>query len=278
MSAFSDELHEHAIEPIASFSVGISGIDVHDNVETAFQSGTGTLVNVDGTRCIITADHVIEHICRRDRIGLLIDWHGGLRRCVFERNVLRFVRLPRGPTPDTGPDLGAILLPLSGEAIGTLRSFKNFYNLTMRIDRFSGRYLPLSEGVWIPCGVLGEGSQVLSPTIGFANVTGHWALMGAATAPLGSFLDGYDYLDLRAQIGDTDVPDTFGGASGGGLWQVRIAQHPDGRLEVHEVIFSGVIFYESAVKDGMRILRSHGRVSVHERVVEAIRNAVSGRN
>lgn len=276
LSAFSDALHEQAIERIAMFSVGISGIDVRDGIEKAFQSGTGTLVDVDGTLCIVTADHVIEDIYHRNRVSLLIDWHGGLRRCVFERSILRFVRMPRGQTPDTGPDLGAILLPLSGEAVGTLRSLKNFYNLTMRVDRFAGRYLPLCDGVWIPCGVLGEDSQTLPPTRCFANVTAHWAMTGIAPAPLESVRDGYDYLDLHARLGDTDVPNTFGGTSGGGLWQVRIVQHPDNQLEVHEVILSGVIFYESAVRDGIRILRSHGRASVYERLVAAIRDAAPG--
>ena len=154
MTQFPSEAHDEAIERIAQFSVGIIGIDIQDNREVPRQSGSGTLVSIDGALCILTADHVVEDILRRDRIGLIIDWHGGLRRCTFDRNHLRFVRLERGSTPDAGPDLGAILLPAGGERIASLRSHKVFYDLGRRVARFSAGYLPLGEGVWMPCGVL----------------------------------------------------------------------------------------------------------------------------
>ena len=271
ISAFTDDLHDQAIERIASYSVGLIGIDLQDRQEVPTQSGTGTLVDLDGRLCIVTADHVIENIARRNRVGLLIDWKGGLRRCAFEREDLHFVRLPRGPTEDVGPDLGAIMLPPSGENIATLRAHKSFYNLRKRIDRFDRNYLSLDEGIWIPCGVLGEGSASLEPTSSFARVTGHWAMMGISSAPQESVRDGFDYLDVQAHMGGIDVPRSFGGVSGGGLWQVRIAKHPEGRLEVHEVVLSGVLFYQTAVVDGTRLLRSHGRASVHERLAAAIR-------
>lgn len=272
MSAFTDALYDQAAERIATYSVGLVGIDLRDGSELPTQSGSGTLVDLDGRLCIITADHVIEDIAWRDRIGLLIDWQGGLRRTVFEREALHFVRFPRGPTADAGPDLGAILLPPSGENIATLRTHKNFYNLGMRIDRFSEGYPSIDEGVWIPCGVLGEGSESLPSTGAFAKVTGHWAMMGISSAPIETERDGFDYLNLRACMGDADVPSTFGGVSGGGLWQVRILKHGEGHLEVSEVVFSGVIFCESAVIDGCRWLYSHGRASVHERLADKIRH------
>lgn len=271
MSAFTDAMYEQATERIASHSVGLIGIELRGDNEYPIQSGSGTLIDLDGRLCIVTADHVIENIAKRDRIGLIIDWQGELRRVVFEREHVHFVQLTRGPTEEAGPDLGAILLPPSGEGIATLRAHKNFYNLSRRIDRFDGKYLPVGTGVWIPCGVLGEGSKALPPTGEFAKVTGHWAMMGISSAPLERLREGFDYLDLHARMGDTDVPQTFGGASGGGLWHVLIAKNLDGELELREVVFSGVIFYESAVVEGQRFLRSHGRASLHEHLAAAIR-------
>lgn len=274
MSAFPDALHNEAIERIGRFSVGLCGIDLREHREVSHQSGTGTLVEIDGKLYVVTAAHVIDDICHRDRVGLLIDWQGGCRRCIFEKEHLQYVRLPRGATSDVGPDLGAIVLPWSGEGLATLKAHKVFYNLSKRIGRFSDDYPAVSDGVWFPCGVLAEGSQSLPPELGFAHVTGHWAMVGRASAPAETWRDGFDYLDLRGRPGlDRDMPNSFCGTSGGGLWQGLIAKHPDSRLELREVIFSGVIFYQSDVVEGVRTLRSHGRVSVHERLVEAIRNA-----
>jgi len=271
---FTEALHNEAIERITRFSVGITGIDLREQREVAYQSGSGTLVDIDGTLCILTADHVIADVLHRDRVSLLIDWHGGLRRCIFEESHLRYVRLPRGPSPELGPDLGVIVLPPSGEGVSTLRANKVFYDLSKRIDRFAGAYLVLSEGVWIPCGVLGEGSQVLPAIRGFAAVLGHRGMMGIATTPKETLRDGFDYLELSGGHGvDSDMPETFGGTSGGGLWQVRISRSADGRLKLREVVLSGVIFYETDVVNGVRGLRSHGRASIHERLVGAVRQA-----
>lgn len=274
MSAFPDALHDEAIERIGRFSVGLSGIDLREHGEVSHQSGTGTLVDLDGTLCVVTADHVIDDIRHRDRIGLLTDWQGGVLRCIFEKDHLQYVRLPRGATTNVGPDLGAIVLPRAGDGLATLKAHKVFYNLGKRIERFSGGYPALLDGVWFPCGVLAEGSQPLPPELGFAHVTGHWGMVGLASAPVETWRDGFDYLDLHGRPGvGPDMPNSFRGASGGGLWQGLIAENPDGRLELREVIFSGVIFYQSDVVEGVRTLRSHGRVSVHERLAEAIRKA-----
>lgn len=84
--------------------------------------------------------------------------------------------------------------------------------------------------------------------------------------------DGFDYLELRVHYNvGQDIPSTFGGLSGGGLWQAKLRKSAKGELCVEELIYSGVIFYESAILDEMRRLKCHGRVSVHERIVEELR-------
>jgi hypothetical protein len=201
---------------------------------------------------------------------LLVDWSGGLRRCAFDVAHLQFVRLPRGASEDLGPDLAAIVLPMTGDAIATLRSLKVFYNLDKRIAAFQGIYPPVQEGFWFPCGVLGEGTERLPPFRGFTNVFGHWGMCAVAASPIEEVRDGFDYLGLRVHYNEgQDIPGTFGGMSGGGLWQAKIRKGLDTKLRVSELIFSGVIFYQSAVVDGMRILKCHGRSSVHKHLAQA---------
>lgn len=277
MSSFPDYLHDQAIEHISRFSVGLHGIDVGESAEVLHQSGSGTLVELDGIRCIVTADHVIEDIRHHDRVGLLIDWQGGVRRCVFEKIQLNYVSLPRGRSVDTGPDLGAILLPPVGDGLATLKAHKVFYDLRRRIDRFTEGFIPLTDGVWLPCGVLAEDSRVLLPEGAFAAVTGHWAMVGIAPTPVEAWRDGFDYLDLHGRPGvDPDMPTSFEGGSGGGLWHGLVNKYPDGRMEWREFILAGVMFYQSALEDGLRTLRSHGRASLHLRLADAIRHAQAG--
>lgn len=273
VSQFPSSLHDNIADKVAAFTVGLTGIDLRNGNEVAAQSGSGTLVEVAGRFCIFTADHVVESIARKPRISLFVDWSGGFRRCAFDVNHLQFVRLPRGPTEESGPDLAAIVLPIAGEAIATLRSLKIFYNLDKRIAAFNASYASVKEGFWFPCGVLGEGTQQLPPTRGFVSVTGHWGMCAVAASPNEQSADGFDYLELRAHYdAGQDLPSTFGGMSGGGLWQAKVRKSVEGELYLDELIYSGVIFYESAVVGGMRKLKCHGRASVHERLVEAMRN------
>ena len=65
------------------------------------------------------------------------------------------------------------------------------------------------------------------------------------------------------------VPSSFGGVSGGGLWEVGLSMEKsraiswDGRRR-----FRGVVFWQSAISDGRRVIRCHGPQSIFEKVWE----------
>lgn len=271
-------LHDELAERIAGYTVGITKINMREQAEVPEKSGSGTLISFQGREYIITADHVVEDIAQCERVGLLVDWTGQLRRCAFERNHLEFARIPRGKVPDAGPDLAAILLPATGEAMSTLRSIKSFYNLDRRMEKFREAFPPLNQGFWLPCGVLAEGSIVLPSERGFKTVQGYQGLCGIAGAPQESLRDGFDYLDLVSdQSASQDMPRSFEGLSGGGLWQALIHSR-DGALHIDDLILSGTLFYQHYLEGGRRSLRSHGRISLYQRLPEEIQKKFQGRS
>lgn len=70
----------------------------------------------------------------------------------------------------------------------------------------------------------------------------------------------------------SELPISFGGISGGGVWQVPLLKTKEGEIQAKEPIFSGVAFYQTAIVDKKRTIRCHGRRSVYESVYKALRN------
>lgn len=270
ISDVPSSLHDEVADRLSLFSVGFSAVTVTNRGEKSTASGSGTLVQVDGRRAVLTADHVAEQLEKADRVSLLIDWSGGLRRCVFERPHLSFARLARGADDGEGPDLALIFLPIADEAVSSLVAHKSFYNLDHRIATIGSEFPGLEYGFWFPCGVPAEGSRDLGPMRGFTNVRGTWGLCAIAGRPTELQRDGFDYLDLRIPESGKDVPSSLGGMSGAGLWQVRLRQRPDGAIYVQDYFLAGVAFYEWY--SPARRLRCHGRRSLHERLPELVRD------
>jgi hypothetical protein len=100
-------------------------------------------------------------------------------------------------------------------------------------------------------------------------------LCGASANPTESDDGTFDYLDIRIDYGDrTDLPTSFGGMSGGGLWQVLCRKTSTGVIDPEDYILSGVTFFQIAIEGRVRSLRCHGRKTIHERVPEYVRDNV----
>jgi hypothetical protein len=86
----------------------------------------------------------------------------------------------------------------------------------------------------------------------------------------------FDYFDFDVFYNErTQSPHSFGGVSGGGLWQVLIAQDENGQVLLKETILSGVAFYQSPLVDKKRIIKCHGRQSIYKQAYNVIQKEFS---
>lgn len=74
-----------------------------------------------------------------------------------------------------------------------------------------------------------------------------------------------DYKDPNPEL-----PSSFGGCSGGGIWQVPLRKNEEGKIEAEEHLLSGVVFYQTGFAEGVRRLKCHGRKTVYNRVPEYV--------
>lgn len=70
------------------------------------------------------------------------------------------------------------------------------------------------------------------------------------------------------------VPLSFGGVSGGGLWEIKLSMTSSKEISWDEKrYFRGVAFWQSEVSDGYRMIRCHGPKSSFEKTWELCRGS-----
>ena len=80
--------------------------------------------------------------------------------------------------------------------------------------------------------------------------------------------NGFDYLDLGADLRSPGVPSSFGGVSGGGLWEIKLTMSGDTK-EIHwdgKRYFRGVAYWQSDGSTNRRVIRCHGSKSIYEKL------------
>jgi hypothetical protein len=236
--------------------------------------GSGTLVSVAGVRAILTADHVLsgdqEHPKLPEGFGLIVLPRLGQQCHQMVVEGARRIHIARGTEPSKGPDLALVVL--SPVDVAKLEAMgKVFYNLSKRCDRMLNDPPMLNESsALILCGMVGEWTKPVRPYRGFEGAIRFNGLCGPVVFAGQREEGGFDYLSVEVRYDHAyDGPKSFGGCSGGGLWQA-ILKNKDRAIVVEELLLTGVPFYESGNEDGRGIIECHGRMSICKAVVEAL--------
>jgi len=172
-----------------------------------------------------------------------------------------------GNISEWGPDLALLELPNS--VVSTIEAHKSFLNLVQQKEMLAEETLSPQIGPWVVTGMVGELSQFShqSETKIVKATAGARALFSGLDQVYQK--DGYDYLELIADADLRDVPQSFAGVSGGGLWQIRLFKDKSERITWDEKRhFRGVAFWQSAITDRQRRIRCHGPQSIYEKAWE----------
>lgn len=255
-----------AIASIAPYCVGLcqSGESTKSGMPQLF--GSGTLVRVGKCHAILTAEHVVRELPTSGRLGLLL----GPSRQDFTVDIqgLTYLRIARGKVDQTGPDLGAIVL--SSTLYGAIGSKKLFWDLNR--DREELLRIPPDRqtGFWFVNGFPDSERSNVPHEDGRGDVVRYLNLSGVG-APDEPTLDGeHDYYRFPVKPANLpDIPSSFGGMSGGGLWQFQIRRDKSGKLVIVPPLFSGVVFYQVRAANECALI-CHGRKSVYEVVYGAL--------
>ena len=236
--------------------------------------GSGVLVSVGHIHAILTAHHVIEHIeapLKERQLGLLFANKSQHR--VIERWEIELLKIARGTQDSVGPDLGAAIL-LNHSFVGSISANdKAFHNLDKRREQLRNTSLAMTAGIWAAQGFVEKGIETTADPN--ENLVEHVAFPCATVwgePESEAEIDEYDYLDCRADPSGLPLPtppDTWGGMSGGGLWQIPLIKRR-GQMEFCPPRLTGIMFYERAEGGKIQWIRCHGHRSVYEHAFKSI--------
>jgi hypothetical protein len=169
-----------------------------------------------------------------------------------------------------GPDLTFIEIP-TGPSLGTLRDRKSFW----RIDKKPPLWLDsIRPDTTLLC-TMGSPAEYKEQTVAGQHV--HISL--SESGYFGGYEStdifedgGFDFIDTAIEYGTGwNLPQSFGGVSGGGLWAFNVGGDENGsNFTVHDVSFCGVAFYESDLVNQKKAIKHHFFKSVYEVAMRAI--------
>lgn len=260
------QLHEELGKKIYAHT--ITFVDGSNPAQEPQLQGSGTLVKAGDKHAILTAWHVIQALPQSDRIGVFLRDTTQLH--TLDRQSMSFLKIGYGNVRSEGPDIGAIILsPLVAR---DLEAMKVFYNLDLRREQQLKNPLDLDDGVWIAQGFLEERS-VTSPKTAGRSGKKQWYNFSAVGRPEHcDSIGDYDYFMYPvSEEGRKDAPTSWGGMSGGGLWQVPLKREGNGYIGVRpdqdkelDLFLSGILFYQVPNTDTQCGVKCHGRKSIYE--------------
>ncbi len=266
------EIPESLIKEIAgvihSYSTPLIKITQKDEKnENGLLIGSGTFINIQGVCGILTAHHVAHQLEFGCLLGLILIPNE--HRNVTNIQYLKIVDIAKGSNDADGPDLSFIQLPST--KVSEIKPYKHFIDLAVDREIMLDKPPEIHGGIWFLCGTLGEKTKEEKSSRGVGPVLALEGMCAAVGVDRFYTQDGFDYIeaDIAYDI-ELDIPNTFGGMSGGGLWQVPIKKYNDGKLESVRYFLSGVAFYQSEIRESKRFIKCHGRESLYKNVYNKI--------
>lgn len=261
---------------LGNFLVGFALPRAEGETLDALPGGSGTLVSIDGIEGVLTAKHVLSSLDRNKIAGLVLPSPGPpkLHHISFRMEHTSRLTLPTmGEPTSSGPDLALLIPP--PDVLSTLRAKKSFYNLAKRRTKMLEAPSPLDHGIWALSGFSGEWTSDSVPERGFQRIKIFRGGFGVGNVTR-AFEDGeFDYLLFEVLYNELyEGPQSFGGFSGGGLWQL-LGREENGAFCVTQRLLSGVAFYESDLKHGgdgiTREITCQGRRTLYGVFLEQVR-------
>ncbi len=240
------DLRERIVRNLGSSSVAM--LALYDNAVKFV--GSGSLVFVNDSHYILTAAHVWDALQSAPTLGITvtdnINHKFQIPMSAIVSNTLQPANLGWN---EWGPDLALLRIPR--EQVGGIQAFQVFEHVTAAPKALNVE----SVEVWVAMGTPGELGK-FTPTHADLQISGRFVSPEPVTH------DRYDYFDFKVDSSSADMPKSWGGMSGGGLWRVLVYHSPEtGKIDWAQRL-RGVIFWQSSVNRGFRILRSHGQQSI----------------
>jgi hypothetical protein len=254
---------------MAAYTIGFVKLEVHNNVEDAIGSGSGTLVSVGKVRGILTAAHVLDNLPDRGTVGI-VEYRGEsihYRKRTIEMADTTKILLHGDAFGPDGPDLG--FLRLAGETVGWFEAIGSFYNLLKHRSDVS-QPAPSQHSTDAIVGMIDERTKDLPAERPLERRKGFEALFSNGTISAEREVGGYDLFDFApTDYPDFKLPGDYRGTSGGAVWRIYLQVNGE-KPEIAGARLWGVPYYQTKKYGGGHTLTCHGMGGVYGALLDTV--------
>jgi len=257
-----DSLLAEIDSSLQNYFLPIIGRDDGRCAEPLTLIGSGTLVRIDSSYHILTAAHVWDATKLFPAISLPL----GSRRSWLSIpcNYIAARELRGAGSEDSGPDLALLAIP--APFVSQIRAHKSALDLSQQRSKFLADPSHRDSALWAVTGMV-EGFSSFQEHLAEGSIEAQVHARSFFGGIDGTHeRDGYDYLDAGVDMGLAGVPTSFGGLSGGPLWQIVLSMNRTRQIFWNgKKYVQGVAFWQSAIQEKRRVIRCHGPKSVFEK-------------
>jgi len=254
---------------ITPYSTNIIALGISNNMPTDTMLGSGVLIKLGNFHGILTANHVVQAQPYRTSIRLGFNIKTTNHHFSIPTKYTDSLIIGEPQKGKNSPDLAVIKLPENN--IGYMKANKSFWNLEYYLNKYNNYEIENDVGVWALSGTPDILSKNTIPTHGFQESRGFLNIVGFSGIIKAWEENDFDYIEYPvAYDSESDTPITLGGMSGGGLWHVPLKKSKNGKITFENPFFSGIAFYQTAIKENERTIYCHGRKSIYEKTFQII--------
>lgn len=250
------------LEEVVDAYVGRATVGFGDEREPGGASrGSGVLVRLGKVQGVLTCAHVVSDLLCRDQVSLVCNGasRSRLQKIVLEPRNLRHIHIRGIGAAEDGPDLGFIQLP--PPLLATAGALGSIVDLEQQLKVYNR---PLGAGsteeVAIAAGVVAEWTKEQDSDICRIVMLTTWLAAGKLQRQ--GQREAFDLLRFDPDR-MTEIPASFAGMSGGGLWLLGLVKDDNGIYRVADGRLAGVAYYQT--ED--RAIIGHGPRSIYEVLV-----------
>jgi hypothetical protein len=247
--------------------IGLStvGFIRHNGSEPPNSLGSGTLIKYGKVFGVATCAHAWRAVKASKEVGVMCFTVRGKTQQAKPFNPEEMDAVPFGQYPWTvrGPDLAFVRLPAETE--GHFQSLATVRNLQRQWELLTGEAFR-DYHCHAVAGVVDEKTKLSTPSAG-RGVVSFSAFVSVGAVKRRLLIADYDKLAYEPQaLPTTELPDSWKGTSGGGLWRLRVNDDDEGDHKL-EVALAGITHRET--RRGNIIC--HGPRSLYGKLAAAMR-------
>jgi hypothetical protein len=255
----------------------------HNHDQGAVPGGSGVLARAGKVGGILTCRHVVADIAQRAKRkpdGILGLCANGSRSTTLQSTAMTLAEFKALPIiafksakeaeqdASLGPDIAFVKLPENKmaalEALGTAVDLTVQSRLAGTPSDKRGSLLSIATGV------IAEGQECAFEKNSAILVPFATSVISGEVTPMAAS-EYFDRLCFKPTRKETAYPSSFGGLSGGGVWQLLLDHDEAGAMKVSERRLVGVAYYQTATDDaGYRDIIGHGPGSIYQRLLPEI--------